>query len=670
LELKDGRFFERDYIPVFVDGEQSGHLWKYTDVTDRVLAEKRLRNREAKFKGIIDNFHLGLLEVAQDGKIITANEAFCEISGYSLSEMIGQDGGELFLDASERELMKQRNESRRVGVKDVYELRVFNKKNEPRYWLVSAAPRLSDDGEILGSIGIHWDITHMKELEFQLTESRKKAEDSSRAKAMFLANMSHEIRTPLNGIVSMAEQLSKSGLNSDQSRFVDIMTSASSTLLAIINDVLDISKIEAGKFSVETIPFDFTKSAEDALSIFKAKAQEKNINYSYSFIGFDAMGLLLGDPYRLNQVLFNIVGNAIKFTSKGRVSVQIEMLSRQSQKVEIRIRVEDTGVGMDPGYLQRVYEAFSQEDNSITRKFGGSGLGLSIARSIIQIMGGDLQIKSYKGRGTTVTIDFTLTETSLKQANSQSLDTNHVDLSKVKVLAVEDNELNKMVLQVVLEKYGCQIEIASNGEEALEILTAQDFDIILMDVQMPVMDGIEATRIIREKRNITTPIIGLSANALREEVTICKSAGMNDYLVKPYTEKQLMEVMLSYIKEIHVTLPAAQEEAKLDLTVLRQYVGDNEEMLNQVIGGYLLHLPPQMERLEKAILEEDVLALRHELHQLKATMEIIGVRPTPLSFQDLSIHLKGDGVTSDVKESVLNLLKQGRAAIQALRDRK
>ncbi|MBM3447611.1 MAG: response regulator [Bacteroidetes bacterium] len=670
LELKDGRFFERDYIPVFVDGEQSGHLWKYTDVTDRVLAEKRLRNREAKFKGIIDNFHLGLLEVAPDGKIITANEAFCEMTGYSLSEMIGHDGGELFLDASERERMRERNESRRVGVNDVYELRVFNKKNEPRYWLVSAAPRLSDDGEIVGSIGIHWDITHMKELEIQLTESRKKAEDSSQAKAMFLANMSHEIRTPLNGIVSMAEQLSKSGLNSDQSRFVDIMTSASSTLLAIINDVLDISKIEAGKFSVETIPFDFTKSSEDALSIFKAKAQEKNINYSYSFIGFDAMGLLLGDPYRLNQVLFNIVGNAIKFTHKGRVSVQIEMLSRQSQKVEIRIRVEDTGVGMDPGYLQRVYEAFSQEDNSITRKFGGSGLGLSIARSIIQTMGGDLQIESYKGRGTTVTIDFSLIETSVKRANSQTLDSNQVDLSKVKVLAVEDNELNKMVLQVVLKKYGCHIEIASNGEEALEILTAQDFDIILMDVQMPVMDGIEATRIIREKRNITTPIIGLSANALREEVTICKSAGMNDYLVKPYTEKQLMEVMLSYIKGIHVTLPVAQEEAKLDLTVLRQYVGDNEEMLNQVIGGYLLHLPPQMERLEKAILEEDVLALRHELHQLKATMEIIGVRPNPLSFQDLSVHLKGDGVTSNVKESVLNLLKQGRAAIQALRDRK
>lgn len=669
LELKDGRFFERDYIPVFIDGEQSGHLWKYTDVTDRVLAEKRLKNREAKFKGIIDNFHLGLLEVATDGKIITANEAFCEMSGYSLAEIIGKDGGELFLDASEREVMRQRNESRRVGVKDVYELRVFNKKNEPRYWLVSAAPRLSDDGEILGSIGIHWDVTHMKELEFQLTESRKKAEDSSRAKAMFLANMSHEIRTPLNGIVSMAEQLSKSGLNKDQSRFVDIMTSASSTLLAIINDVLDISKIEAGKFSVETIPFDFTKSAEDALSIFKVRAEEKNISYSYSFTGFESTNLLLGDPYRLNQVLFNIVGNAIKFTSKGRVAVHIELLSKKNQKANIRIRVEDTGVGMDSGYLQRVYEAFSQEDNSITRKFGGSGLGLSIARSIVQIMGGDLQIESYKGRGTSVTMDFTLAESSVKETNSQSIDTGHFDLSKIKVLAVEDNELNKMVLQVVLKKYGCQIIMASNGEEALEILASKEFDIILMDVQMPIMDGIEATKIIREKRNLSIPIIGLSANALREEVNICKGAGMNDYLVKPYTEKQLLDVMLSNIQESGIVFPPSKESFQLDLTVLRQYVGDNEEMLNQVIGGYLTHLPPQMERLEKAILEEDVLALRHELHQLKATMEIIGVQPSPLGFQEISIQLKGDGVTTQVRESVLNLLKQGRAAIQALRDR-
>ncbi|MFM7770968.1 MAG: ATP-binding protein, partial [Bacteroidota bacterium] len=645
------------------------HLWKYTDVTDRVLAERRLKNREAKFKGIIDNFHLGLLEVSTEGLIISANEAFCEMSGYELAEMTGKDGGELFLDSSEREIMKQRNESRRVGVKDVYELRVFNKKNEPRYWLVSAAPRLSDDGLIQGSIGIHWDITQMKELEFQLLEARKKAEDSSRAKAMFLANMSHEIRTPLNGIVSMAEQLNKSGLSQEQNKFVDIMTSASSTLLAIINDVLDISKIEAGKFSVETIPFDFVKNAENALSIFKSRADEKSIEYSYSFEGFELNQSFLGDPYRINQVLFNIVGNAIKFTTKGRVNVQVSKKESSGIKSRVEIVVEDTGVGMDAGYLQRVYEAFSQEDNSITRKFGGSGLGLSISRSIIQIMGGEIQIESYKGRGTKVFISIDLPETKDRGVESNSNTMSSLDLKKIRILAVEDNDLNKMVLQVVLKKHNCALEIASNGQEALNILEREVFDIVLMDIQMPVMDGIEATRIIREKLKLSTPIVALSANALREEVLICKEAGMNEYLVKPYTESQLIEVILANVNSIQSTVVCSTPKFEVDLTTLRQYVGNNEEMLKQIIAGYLQHLPPQMDRLEKALGEEDLSALRHELHQLKATMEIIGVRPRPLGFQDISSALKETGLTAVAKESIEFVLNQGRAAIVALEAR-
>jgi PAS domain S-box-containing protein len=202
--------------------------------------EQLIVNREAKFKGIIDNFRLGLLEVAPNGTIIHANESFCDMSGFSCEELVGKDGGEILLDEIERERMKERNASRIEGEEDVYELRVFNKLRETRYWLVSAAPLLGDDGKVHGSIGIHWDITHLKEMEFELKDAKRKAEESSSAKAMFLANMSHEIRTPLNGIVGMAEQLAQSQLDADQRYFTDIMRSASSTLLSIINDVLDI----------------------------------------------------------------------------------------------------------------------------------------------------------------------------------------------------------------------------------------------------------------------------------------------------------------------------------------------------------------------------------------------------------------------------------------------
>ena len=233
------------------------------------MTEKLLVNREAKFKGIIDNFRLGLLEVEPSGVIIDANESFCEMSGFSIEELFGKDGGEVLLDDFEKERMKERNASRIEGEEDVYELRILNKERKTRYWLVSAAPLLGDDGEVHGSIGIHWDITHLKEMEFELKDAKRKAEESSKAKAMFLANMSHEIRTPLNGIVGMTEQLAQSQLDADQRYFTDIMRSASSTLLSIINDVLDISKIESGKFSIETTPFNLNETIRRTLSIFE-----------------------------------------------------------------------------------------------------------------------------------------------------------------------------------------------------------------------------------------------------------------------------------------------------------------------------------------------------------------------------------------------------------------
>lgn len=366
-------------------------------------AEKLIIHREAKFKGIIDNFRLGLLEVEPNGTIISANEAFCEMSGFSSEELQGKDGGELLLDDIERERMKVRNASRIEGEEDVYELRIFNKQRETRYWLVSAAPLLGDDGNVHGSIGIHWDITHLKEMEFELKEAKRKAEESSKAKAMFLANMSHEIRTPLNGIVGMAEQLAQSRLDADQRYFIDIMRSASSTLLSIINDVLDISKIESGKFSIETISFNLNETIRRTLSIFEEKARVAGISLDVDLM--DDRGIShLGDPHRLSQVLFNIVGNAIKFTNSGYVRITSQLARGENDVCWVSFSVEDTGVGMDMTYLAKVFEAFSQEDASITRKFGGSGLGLSIARSIIQIMGGTIQIESEKGKGTRVFI--------------------------------------------------------------------------------------------------------------------------------------------------------------------------------------------------------------------------------------------------------------------------
>ena len=633
-------------------------------------AEKLIFNREAKFKGIIDNFHLGLLEVAPDGRIIRANESFCEMSGFSSEELKGQDGGDLLLDSEEKELMTARNTGRTEGKEDVYELRVFNKNKETRYWLVSAAPLLGDDGEVHGSIGIHWDITEMKQLEFELKGARHKAEESSKAKAMFLANMSHEIRTPLNGIVGMAEQLAQSQLDADQRYFVDIMRSASSTLLSIINDVLDISKIESGKFSIETTPFNLNETIRRTLSIFGEKAKQTNVSLDIELM--DDRGIMhLGDPHRLSQVLFNIVGNAMKFTQAGYVRVTSHLARGENDICLVSFSIEDTGVGMDMAYLTKVFEAFTQEDASVTRKFGGSGLGLSIARNIVHIMGGTIEIESEKGKGTRVNIriPMRISNEKTKQDIVEITDLQK-SLKGLRILAVEDNELNRMVLQVILKKCEVVLTIAHNGQEAIDLIQQQEFDLVLMDVQMPVVDGLEATKYIRNELKMTIPIIGLSANAMREEVEICKQAGMNDYLVKPYSERVLVEIMKKWSTEVMATESTKdgnEVAEELDLSVLKQYVGNDIDALRDIVAGYLKHLPPQLDRLELALVGSDVLALRHELHQLKASMEIIGVRPDGLSFAAISNELKSDGLSDLVKTAINSVITKGKDAIISLR---
>jgi PAS domain S-box-containing protein len=634
------------------------------------IAEKLLVNREAKFKGIIDNFRLGLLEVEPNGVIIDANESFCEMSGFSIDELFGKDGGEMLLDEFEKERMKERNASRIEGEADVYELRVLNKEKETRYWLVSAAPLLGDDGNIHGSIGIHWDITERKKLEFELQDARHKAEESSKAKAMFLANMSHEIRTPLNGIVGMAEQLAQSQLDADQRYFVDIMRSASSTLLSIINDVLDISKIESGKFSIETTAFNLNETVRRTLSIFGEKAKQSNLSLDIELM--DDRGIMhLGDPHRLSQVLFNIVGNAMKFTQVGYVRVTSHLARGENDICFVSFSIEDTGVGMDLAYLTKVFEAFTQEDASITRKFGGSGLGLSIARSIVHIMGGTIEIESEKGKGTRVNIriPMRISNEKTKQDIVEMTDLQK-SLKGLRILAVEDNELNRMVLQVILKKCEVVVTIAHNGQEAIDLIQQQEFDMVLMDVQMPIVDGLEATKYIRDELKMTTPIIGLSANAMREEVEICKQAGMNDYLVKPYSERALVEVMKKWSAEViapEATVDWNEVAEELDLSVLKQYVGNDIDALRDVVSGYLKHLPPQLDRLELALVGSDILALRHELHQLKASMEIIGVRPNGLSFAGISNELKSEGLSDLAKTAIHSVITKGKNAIISLR---
>ena len=323
-------------------------------------------------------------------------------------------------------------------------------------------------------------------------------------KEVFLANMSHEIRTPMNGIIGMARQLNKTKLDEKQQFHLDVIRSAADNLMVILNDILDLSKIEAGKLSIENVSFNLSDSLKKACDVMQPKAEEKGLTLT-THTDSKIAPTLFGDPFRLNQVLFNLIGNSIKFTQKGSVTISSELIKNQGNAQLIQISVTDTGVGIDKQYLETIFDKFTQEDRSTARKYGGTGLGMNISKQLVDLMGGDIAIESRKGEGTKViiTLPFLLSDQDISEESSFSNDQyNCEELKGKNLLIAEDNELNRLVIETTLAQYELNLHFATNGKEAIDVLQEKPIDLILMDIQMPVMDGIEATQYIRNQLKI------------------------------------------------------------------------------------------------------------------------------------------------------------------------
>lgn len=407
-------------------------------------------------------------------------------------------------------------------------------------------------GTSIKMIGVNWDITEVEQTKALLAQEKQRAEELLLVKSAFLANMSHEIRTPLNGIVGFTDLLSTHSLPPEVSDYIGYIKSSSESLLIIINDILDVSKIESGKLKLENVSLNLKKTIESSLRNFDASVLQKNISLNYK-IAKEVPEVIKGDPFRLKQTLLNLIGNAVKFTEAGSIIVELDVSKKiDNDHFELLFKISDTGVGIASESVENLFKSFEQADSSITRKYGGTGLGLSISSSLISLMGGEISVKSKVGEGSV--FSFTIVAEKSELSNHTDLQNTSLKISQnsnlnknINILVAEDNRVNQIVFGEILKKVGYQfVDFVEDGQQAVDAANSKSYDIVFMDVQMPKMDGYTATKIIKEQATKSLPVIGLSANVFKEEKDKGKLSGMDDYLEKPINIEKLKQVLSQF----------------------------------------------------------------------------------------------------------------------------
>jgi len=653
----------------------------------REIAKKELEaySNSAKLasqysRSLIEASHDPLVTISIEGKITDMNEALANITGLTREKLTGTDFFDYFTEPQKAREVYQ--EVFAKGFVTDYPLTIMDHKLTDV--LFNGSVYKDEHGKVLGAVVVARDITEQKRNEKELIEAKvfaelatliaeeaqskaesatRIAEDAVKAKQQFLSNMSHEIRTPMNAIIGFTKVLLKTDLSAKQKEYLTAIKLSGDSLIVLINDILDLAKVDAGKMTFEETPFKMALSISAMLHLFETKIQEKNLELVKEY-DHRIPGVLLGDPVRLHQIILNLVSNAVKFTTRGKISVSVHLIDEDEEKVTIEFAVTDTGIGIPEDKIEKIFENFQQASSRTSRLYGGTGLGLSIVKQLIEPQGGSIHVKSKIDEGSVFSFILNFKKTNAEveaEAEILELDT---EIKNIKVLVVEDIALNQLLMKTLLDDFGFEQDIVANGKIAIEKLRTKSYDIVLMDLQMPEMNGFDATEYIRKTLNSQIPIIALTADVTTVDVAKCKAVGMNDYIAKPVDERILYNKIIGLVRKpalIKYSDDKGNENGQsekikcTDLAYLIRRTKSDPKLMMEMISLYLVQTPPLVISMKQSFRDKDWTSLYAAVHKMIPSFSIMGIN---IDFENMAKKIQDYASTQQLGDGIPDMVLQ------------
>lgn len=614
-----------------------------------------------------------LVTINTEGKIMDMNQATANIIGLTRNEIIDSDFFNYFTEPQKAREVYLEVFAKGFVADSPLTLRHVN--GELTDVLFNGSIFKDDNGQVLGVVIVARDVTDQKRIVTELNNAKelaelantiaqkatRKAEDAVKAKQQFLSNMSHEIRTPMNAIIGFTKVILKTELTPKQKEYLTAIKISGDALIVLINDILDLAKVDAGKMTFEQIPFKMESSIFAMLHLFETKIQEKNLKLNIEYDD-SIPKVLLGDPVRLHQIILNLVSNAVKFTKKGVITVSVKLIDEDDEKTKISFAVSDTGIGIEKSKLEKIFENFQQASSGTSRLYGGTGLGLSIVKQLTHAQGGVIHVESEVSKGSIFSFTLDFPKTTECTENDFEMPELDVALKNINVLVAEDIPLNQLLMKTILDDLGFECNIASNGKIAIEKLETEHFDVVLMDLQMPEMNGFEATEYIRTILKLDIPIIALTADVTTVDLAKCTAVGMNDYIAKPVDERVLYSKILSVVKKNKFSQDFSKNKEErnqkskcTDLDYLNQRTKSNPDLMMEMISLYLEQTPPLVSAMKQSLKDKNWQKLYSAAHKMIPSFAIMGINH---DFENMAIQVQEYASTQTQTDHIPSLILQ------------